>query len=58
MKNLSRDRQGALKRNDLRPLPDGRGSNLHKLGTTDLGAQELACPDAIIIATAVATHAL
>ena len=32
VKISSRDREGVLKRNDLRPLPDGRGSNLHKLG--------------------------
>ena len=27
----SRDREGAVASNDLRPLPDGRGSNLHRL---------------------------
>ena len=36
VKFSSRDREGVLIRKDFRPLPDGRGSNLHKLGATEL----------------------
>ena len=32
VKISSRDREGVLNANDLRPLPDGRGSNLRSLG--------------------------
>ena len=37
---LSRDREGVLHGNDLRPLADGRGSNLHKLSESGSRTEE------------------
>ena len=54
----SRDRQGVVIRNHLRPLPDGRGSKLHKLGATELRRlTSLLCLIVGFASAGCATHA-
>ena len=50
VKFSSRDREGVFIRKDLRPLPDGRGSNLHKLGGSvmEISANGVMSPPTIL----------